>query len=120
MTPERRKYLKTISRREKVLRDEIEIYKSKIRLEKWHLETTDFKFMNKYIKKRIKDLKTILCALKHELERIQPTTNVKYLNCPGGVLNYECCNCHEGIIVRWGDDLSKNCPHCRRKIEEVI
>ena len=117
MTLERIKYLESITEREKALREEIDVQKSTLGNIKFRLAHSESRLARRIYKGRIKYQKFVICALKHELERIQPTTDIEYIAWYGCTVTYKCCNCRKEFTVRVSDDIPSHCSHCHRKIE---
>lgn len=116
-TLERIKYLESITEREKVLREEIDVQKSTLENIKFRLSHSETRPANRIYKKRIKYQKFVICALKHELERITRVC-MKYVHYGLMGTTWQCSRCHEQFVNGSDHHLPERCPNCNRRIKE--
>lgn len=120
MTPERIKYIKSMSKREKVLKCKIDEYrgligylKSVVWGQKYIMEDSS----RESYYDNLKSAKILLCAVKHELERGGKTkVKLKKSEPYGDLLDvYECNSCKSTFADTDGN--YKYCPYCGKRIK---
>lgn len=108
MTPERRKYIASISNEERAIRSEL--YSKKIRLSdlKWNVKFSTYKDVRTTSLELIKETKIIIRALKKQL----PAPLLERPICLGSEMYYFCSAC--GIVLI--SDTDNYCFKCGQKL----